>query len=187
MPNKNHGTFYIPPGPKRCVERKVLNCLARIIANFRPSVGGHLQKLAGRIATLRLLPWQGQPLPLFHTARYALKSYAKINKFVYGDRGYELAEPNDYDDNQNVRKQAYQKKRQHGLTHNSPQIAPAERFQKIIYGLIAANGMDDVAHSMMRLHARGGLPPKQRSANTPSAWMSDATDASPRSICSGAP
>ncbi len=56
------------------------------------------------------------------------------------NRGYELPEPNDYGDNQNVHKQAYQEKRQRDLTHNSPQIAPADHFQKIIYGLIATIG-----------------------------------------------
>ena len=32
-------TSYISPKPKRCVERKVLKCLTRIIANFHPVVG----------------------------------------------------------------------------------------------------------------------------------------------------
>jgi len=66
MPSKNHGkkirplgrilhsvsaltgqTSYISPEPKRCVERKVLNCPAHIIANIHPAVGGgNLQKIA---------------------------------------------------------------------------------------------------------------------------------------------
>ena len=55
-------------------------------SKFSPPCGRSFAKIAKRIATLSLLLWQGQPLPLLHTARYALKSYAKINKFVYGDR-----------------------------------------------------------------------------------------------------
>ena len=51
-------TSYISPEPKRCVERKVLICLARIIANFRPLVGSNpLQNSPGAFATLGLLPW----------------------------------------------------------------------------------------------------------------------------------
>ena len=69
MPNKNHGkkmrpygrilhsvlaliggTSYISPEPKRCVERKIVNCLLQIIADFRPSVGGH-----GRICAIHRL------------------------------------------------------------------------------------------------------------------------------------
>ena len=46
-------------------------------------MGGHLQNLASDIATLRLLPWEEQTLPLFHTARCELKSYAEINKTGY--------------------------------------------------------------------------------------------------------
>lgn len=49
--------------------------------------GRQFAKICGRRnATLRLLPWQGQTLPLFHTARCVLKSYAEINKFVYENR-----------------------------------------------------------------------------------------------------
>ena len=37
-------TSYISPEPKRCVERKVLNCLIRIIAKLPPFVGIILRK-----------------------------------------------------------------------------------------------------------------------------------------------
>ncbi len=68
MPSKNHGrksahvgafptplqlllveTSYISPEPKRCVERKVLNCLAHILSKLPPSVGGNLEKTRRRI------------------------------------------------------------------------------------------------------------------------------------------
>ena len=61
--------FQVSLEPKRCVERKVLNCLPRIVAYFRPSVGGNLQILAAAgFKALRLLPWKGQTLPLHNTA-----------------------------------------------------------------------------------------------------------------------
>ena len=34
------------PEPRRCVERTVLNCLAYIIANLQPVVGGELQNFS---------------------------------------------------------------------------------------------------------------------------------------------
>ena len=43
---------YISPEPKRCVERKVLNFLARFIAYLRPVVGDDLQKTSGTIRDL---------------------------------------------------------------------------------------------------------------------------------------
>ena len=63
-------TSYISPKPKRCVERKVLKCLMRIIANFHPVVGGDLQEHA-RKPIQDLLPFRGKgmPKPLFNTAR----------------------------------------------------------------------------------------------------------------------
>ena len=39
-------TSYISPEPKRCVERKVLNCLPRIIPNPRLAVGENPKNLA---------------------------------------------------------------------------------------------------------------------------------------------
>ena len=38
---------YIPPVPKRCVERKALSCPPHIIVDFRPVVGGNLQFFCG--------------------------------------------------------------------------------------------------------------------------------------------
>ena len=82
MPNKNHGkkmrprgafstpsqlllveTSYISPEPKRCAERKVLNCLMRIIAKLPPFVGVILQNSA--TTNLRLCTFfrgKGRPL-----------------------------------------------------------------------------------------------------------------------------
>ena len=68
MPSKNHGrksahsgafstplqlllveTSYISPEPKRCVERKVLNCLVHSLSKLPPPVGGILKKMRRRI------------------------------------------------------------------------------------------------------------------------------------------
>ena len=78
--------FQVSPEPKRCVERKIVNYLTDIIANFRSFVDGNLQKTASRIATLPLLPWKGQSSSLFHTIIPRSKSYAEINKFACEDR-----------------------------------------------------------------------------------------------------
>ena len=60
---------YISPEPKRCVERKALNCLARIIAQFPPDSGIRMQNIrAGESKPPPLLPWKGPALPLYHTA-----------------------------------------------------------------------------------------------------------------------
>ena len=59
---------YISPEPKRCVERKVLNCLARIIAKVLPLWGGSLPNLrAGESKPSLFLPWKGLALPLYYT------------------------------------------------------------------------------------------------------------------------
>ena len=47
---------------------------------FPPPCGRSFAKIAKRIATLCLLPWEGLTLPLFHIAKSALKSYAEIQK-----------------------------------------------------------------------------------------------------------
>ena len=87
MPSKNHGkkirplgrilhsvsaltgqTSYISPEPKRCAERKALNCLARIVAKFRPLVGGIRQKFSpAKSAALCLLPWNRAAQSSTHT------------------------------------------------------------------------------------------------------------------------
>ena len=84
MPNENHGkkmrpdgrilhsvsaliggTSYISPEPKRCVERKVLNCLMRIIAKLPPFVGVILQNSATAYLRLRAF-FRGKGRPLLY-------------------------------------------------------------------------------------------------------------------------
>ena len=56
---------YIPPEPKRCVERKALNCLMRIIAKLPPFVGVILQKFAKANLRLRAF-FRGKGRPLLY-------------------------------------------------------------------------------------------------------------------------
>ena len=56
---------YISPEPKRCVERKVLNCLARIIAQIVPRGDDSLPNLrTDEFKPSLLLPWKEPTCPL---------------------------------------------------------------------------------------------------------------------------
>ena len=68
--------FQVSPEPKRCVERKALNSLLRIIAKLPPFVGG-IRQNPQATATPRLLPWKGYTLPLIHSFIPQPKSYAE--------------------------------------------------------------------------------------------------------------
>ena len=82
MPNENHGkkmrpdgrilhsvsaliggTSYISPEPKRCAERKVLNCPLQIIAKVQPFVGVILQNSQkGNLRLRDFFRGKGRPL-----------------------------------------------------------------------------------------------------------------------------
>ena len=107
MPCKNHGkkmhplgrilhsvsaltgqTSYISPEPKRCVERKVLICLARIIAHSRPAVGDNLQNF--RAGNSRLcLSFRGKVGPVLTLyCQRAVESHAFFYFFRNDSRSF---------------------------------------------------------------------------------------------------
>ena len=70
--------FQVSPEPKRCVERKVLNCLLRIIAKLQPFVGVILQN-----------PKRQPRLHAFFRGRVCLASTAYFNSAPEILRGYQ--------------------------------------------------------------------------------------------------
>ena len=93
--------FQVSPEPERCVERKVLNYFRPIIPQS-PSFVHHKSTVNRRTTDtvaeympiqtqpkpLHLIPWQGQTLPLLHTARSTPESYA--GNRVIGEKAFWL-------------------------------------------------------------------------------------------------
>jgi len=128
--------FQVSPEPKRCVERKVLNCLARIIAQLSPAVGGHLQKIHQ--------PHRGLASSSVGRTDLASISYCKVrveilrgNPKIFPARHLTLPKQNYHGGYQYVHKQAYQEKHQNGPAHVSPQIAQTDDMQELVDRLIS--------------------------------------------------